>query len=68
MIEEVVRLKARNVFKQLHKNLPGNTNSVYIEVQLRSGCLVYIPTNSSNKEALDNEKAQWEHLTTLADF
>lgn len=70
MNKEEVAIKSDKVFRQMMKQLPINTNSVYFELYLPNGrCTLYVPArNRQDNQRLETEKNAYETLIQYAGY
>ena len=67
-ITQEQRDKADALFRTFMRRLPKNTNAVYFECETKGGWKLYIPTNITDNNKLENQKKAYDKLIEYAGY
>ena len=62
------RKKAVSILTNALKQLPYNTESVFHELELKSGCLIYVPSRLRDNDKLQREKSAYKTILQYAGY
>ena len=65
---EAGRKKALEILSASMQTLPYNTEAVFHELELKSGCLLYVPSRFRDNDKLQREKSAYKTVLQYAGY